>query len=90
MGEDGTLRWDAYRGDLVLVYHKKERAMLRETEPDGFERNDLFMAEMRHVLDCVSGKATPLVGLRDGLAVLRIAEALRRSLAAGTVQTFSA
>jgi predicted dehydrogenase len=50
---------------------------------DGFERNDMFIAEVRHFIDCVEGNATPAIPLSEGIAVLRVALAVRASARAG-------
>ncbi|SDP99736.1 Gfo/Idh/MocA family protein [Ectopseudomonas guguanensis] len=49
----------------------------------GFVRNDMFLAQARHFLDCVNGSATPQVSLHDGLQSLRLALAALRSLKEG-------
>src|SRR3989304_2999870 len=41
--------------------------------PDGFERNSMFVDEMRHFLDVVQGEAQPMVTLDDGVKALEIA-----------------
>ena len=50
--------------------------------PD-FQRNSLFLDEMRHFLACLDGREQPEVDLRDGLMSLRIALAIKQSLASG-------
>jgi predicted dehydrogenase len=50
---------------------------------EGFQRNDMFLAEVRHFIDCVEGKAIPATPLTDGLAVLRVALAVRESARLG-------
>lgn len=47
--------------------------------PAGFERNDLFLAEMRHFIDIINGKAEPLCTLEDGKKALEIALAVNIS-----------
>lgn len=49
----------------------------------GFARNDMFMAQAQHFLDCLRGKASPAVTLHDGLQSLRLALAALRSLKEG-------
>ncbi len=51
----------------------------------GFQRNQLFLDEMSCFLDCMQGKQTPLVSLRDGAQSLRMALAAKESLATGKV-----
>jgi len=52
---------------------------------EGFARNELFLAELRHFLDCIGGRAAPLVSLRDGAQSLRMAMAAKASLETGQV-----
>ncbi len=47
--------------------------------PDGFERNDLFRAEMAHFLAVARRQAAPLCSLADGVLALRIALAALQS-----------
>jgi predicted dehydrogenase len=51
----------------------------------GFERNQMFVDEMRHFLDCVRGLTSPVVPLREGALSLRIALAARESMETGHV-----
>jgi predicted dehydrogenase len=46
----------------------------------GFVRNDMFLAQTRHFLDCLQQGAKPAVNLYDGLQSLRLALAARQSL----------
>jgi hypothetical protein len=41
--------------------------------PAGFERNTMFLDEMRHFLDCVASRRSPAIPLHDGIEVLKIA-----------------
>lgn len=50
---------------------------------EGFQRNQLFMAELEHFLECLKGTQSPLVTVRDGAQSLRIALAAKESLATG-------
>ena len=49
----------------------------------GFERNQLFVDQTRHFLDCVRTRQRPVVDLQDGLESLRIVLAAKRSIATG-------
>jgi predicted dehydrogenase len=46
----------------------------------GFERNQLFIDQLKHFLDCVKSRTKPIVDLRDGLQSLRMALAAKRSI----------
>jgi predicted dehydrogenase len=47
----------------------------------GYERNQLFLDEMTHFLDCVKTRRKPIVDLSDGLQSLRMALAAKESMA---------
>lgn len=49
----------------------------------GFQRNEMFLNQARHFLDCVTKGATPRVALSDGVESLRLALATKESLARG-------
>jgi len=51
--------------------------------PPGFERNDLFLREMRHFLAVARGEQAPLCSLHDGIQALRLALAASDSAKKG-------
>lgn len=73
----GRLRWDALTG--ILRQTDASGAEKEYTLEPGFERNDLFIAQTRHFLEVVVGKATPLCTLEDGERALRIALAVHQA-----------
>ena len=93
VGTDGTLRWD--NADAVLHFHRmpasfgsyadQPPAPLIETflPPDGFERNELFMAQTRHFIEVARGEAEPVCTLEDGVMALRLAMAAFESQETG-------
>lgn len=77
----GTIRtvvWDAY-GDLTVTTHATGEKTV-EAVPLGFERNDMFMEEMKHFISCVEGAVTPLIPVSEGYDVVRIIEAMKNKL----------
>ncbi len=48
-----------------------------------FERNQLFLDQTRHFLECLRARQRPVVDLRDGIESLRIVLAAKRSIATG-------
>jgi predicted dehydrogenase len=46
----------------------------------GFERNQLFIDQLKHFLDCVRSRTKPVVDLHNGLQSLRIALAAKKSI----------
>lgn len=78
----GLLHWDAESGLLRVVDVDKGTEHEIRT-PAGFERNDLFLEQMRHFIEVVKGKAKPSCTLEDGRHALEISVAAQRSAAEG-------
>ena len=72
VGTLGTLRWDNADGSLG-VYRAAEASWQTLAPPEGFERNWMFIEEMRHFLAVVRGEAIPRCTLDDGIRTLEIA-----------------
>ena len=53
-----------------------------EDAPPGFDRNWLFLEELRHFIACARGEAEPLCGLEDGARALALVLDARARLAA--------
>jgi len=89
VGTDGTLRWD--NADGILHFYKFSASFgsysdnpptpVMETfsPPEGFERNQLFVAQTRHFINIVRGESEPICSLNDGVQALRLALAARES-----------
>jgi predicted dehydrogenase len=48
-----------------------------------YQRNQMFLDEARHFQACLAGSATPAVPLDDGIAVLRVALAVKEAVTTG-------
>jgi predicted dehydrogenase len=75
-GTRGTLRWDNSDGIARLLQVGQDGSMgtWQEFPPkQGFERNTLFLDELRHFREVVKGKAEPACNLHDGLVALQLA-----------------
>ena len=68
---EGSIAWDNSTG-TARVYQASTDSWREFTLPEGFERNDLFLAEMRHFIEVIKGE-TPVCTLEDGAAALQIA-----------------
>jgi predicted dehydrogenase len=77
-GSQGTLRWDNLSGE-VRVFQGAKGDWQVYPPPAGFERNDLFLAEMSHFLQVARGKVEPLCSLNDGIRALQLASAVHDS-----------
>lgn len=72
VGTRGTLQWDNADG-FVRVYITDEERWITYPLPEGFERNQLFLAQMRHFLEVVEEDVEPVCTLDDGVKTLQIA-----------------
>ena len=70
-GERGRATWDYHAG--TLCWEAADGPVELEHVPSGFERNTMFIDEMRHFLDAVEHRRTSNIPLEDGIAVLDIA-----------------
>lgn len=80
-GDAGTAEIDLLRNTLVV--HGEQGDKVEESNFEGFERNDMFLEQTRHVLECISGGKVPNVDLAVGIQSLRLALAAKESLARG-------
>jgi predicted dehydrogenase len=83
IGEAGSLRWNA-RGGVVEFYPAggTDWEVLEELPA---QRDDSYLAEWLHFLECVETGTQPMISGEDGLAVLQVIEAARASSAANAV-----
>ena len=79
-GSLGSIRWDNADGN-VRLYRAEAASPGWETflVPEGFERNWLFLDEMRHFIAVAKGQAQPLCSLEDGIYALKLALAASQS-----------
>ncbi len=83
-GTHGSVHCDLLAGTMRL-YRAEKAAWEDYSVPEGWERNTMFLDEMRHFLAVARGEAEPLCALEDGIRVLELIEAIRRSSASGRV-----
>jgi predicted dehydrogenase len=80
IGTEGTITWN-HADSAVHRYSTAARRWETLLAPDGFEREWMFLEEMRHFLECLRGEEQPLSTLADGRAALEVTLAARRALA---------
>jgi predicted dehydrogenase len=89
VGTNGTLRWDNANGILQFSkfptpfgsFSTEPPPPVMETfsPPEGFERNQLFIAQTRHFIEVARGESEPVCSLEDGVQALRLALAAYES-----------
>jgi predicted dehydrogenase len=95
VGTSGTIRWD--NADGILHFYQLPATfgyfsdqppapvIDRFSPPEGFERNQLFVAQTRHFIEIVRGETEPVCHLEDGVMALRLALAAYESQRMGQV-----
>ncbi len=81
-GSEGTISWNSISGMLKL-YRVDDQSWETHPLPRTFERNDLFLAEMRHFIQIVSGNQAPMCSLEDGIQIQKIITAFYKSAEVG-------
>jgi predicted dehydrogenase len=87
VGTKGRATLDYYAGSLTRhAYPDDDAVTPRELDvanpaeivdvPRGWDRNDMFVAELRHFLGCLERGEAPQPGLEEGMAATRLAQAL--------------
>jgi predicted dehydrogenase len=77
-GSQGSMQWD--NGDGTLRVYRVETKSWEIFSPSkGFERNTLFIDEIRHFLRVARREEEPLCTLQDGKKVLELALAAKES-----------
>lgn len=79
IGETGTLRWNAISGTVEVFREGEVSWQTLFTHPP--QRDESYVAEWRHFLDCITHGTPPLISGQDGLTVLQVIHAARLSSA---------
>lgn len=82
IGEKGEIHWNNANGS-VRIYRQEIDEWKTISPPENFERNDLFIHQMRHFKNVIHGKEQPICNFNDGVRALQIALAVHKSQATG-------
>lgn len=85
IGTLGTIHWDAM-ADSVCIDTAEPTPECRTIAPPPIDRNDTYRAELAAFLSTVERGMTAPIPLSDGIAVMRIIAAARRSMRSGRVE----
>jgi predicted dehydrogenase len=79
IGSEGTITWthDDHAARRYCVTSKQWETV---PAPEGFERNWMFLDEMRHFLACLRGEERPLCTLGDGKEVVKMVLRAKRAI----------
>lgn len=88
IGTRGSLKWDLAEG-ATRIYRTETRNWEDYPLPAGWERNVMFLEQMKHFVQVVKGEAQPSCTLQDGIRVQRLVEAVHASQRSGRVVPLS-
>jgi predicted dehydrogenase len=80
--KNGSLRWNGLTG--VIEQFEAGAKEWRELFRQQHQRDDSYLAEWHHFLDCINAQTVPLISGEDGLKVLQIIDAARQASSAGS------
>ena len=78
IGNQGTITWDNADGG-VRLYRAETAAWEDFPVPDGFDRNDLFLAETRNFINMIAGSEEPVCSFEDGKRAMDVVLAVCQS-----------
>ena len=79
IGTNGTMKWDNTTGGLE-IFSTSKNSWETQQPPAGFERNQLFIDEMKHFISVVQKNELPVCNLQDGKRALEMALAAHQSV----------
>ena len=78
VGEGGSLFWD-FREARVRWYEASRREWSEIVQPTGWTLNDMYVAEMRHFLDCVRQRNSTMLPVSEAAKVMEVVFAAKKS-----------
>ena len=81
IGDRGKIHMDL--AGLSVTRYDREGKVAETARWENFDRNQLFLDQLRHFLECLETRRKPVVDLQDGIWSLRMALAARESIATG-------
>jgi predicted dehydrogenase len=88
VGSEGTILWDNAT-TISKLYRAATGSWEEVPPPPGFERNVMFLDEMRHFISVAKKETEPLCTLEDGITALRMAQAVYKSAQDGCLVKFT-
>ena len=88
IGTKGSLQWNLSDG-ATRIYRAEKKDWDVYPLPTGWERNVMFMEQMKHFVDVVHGTAQPSCPLEDGVRVQRLVQAVNESQRTGMLISVS-
>jgi len=78
IGSNGMITWDGLNNNVKL-FSNSSNSWSNLYPAALLDRNEMYLKELRHFLDCFKGKGMPIITGKDGKRVLEIAVAIKQS-----------
>lgn len=88
IGTSGTTLWDYFEGAVAIFRAQGQvdhAGWEKFPTPENFQRNNMFLDEMKHFIQVIHGETSPRCTLEDGVSALKLALAARESQMRGQV-----
>jgi predicted dehydrogenase len=74
-GSEGLIEWKNNTG-AARIFRTATEDWETALPPEGFDRNDLFLEEMRHFIRMAKGEEEPICTLEDGIRTQQLVQAI--------------
>ena len=83
-GIEGSIKWN-YADGAVYLFRNSTHQWEVFPLKTGFERNNLFLDEMRHFIEVIESNVQPICSLQDGIFVQKITDSIYQSSHKGCI-----
>ncbi len=80
IGTKGKITWDYYAKSLTLVSRDNNTAPLVHSVPENFDRNDMFIDEIKEFISVLNGEKESLIPIQQGMDVLEISLKIKEQI----------
>ncbi len=77
-GRKGIIYWDS-KDNIVKLFNNDRKTWKVVLKLDNFERNDMYVREMKHFLKCIKHRKKTINDLQQGVETMNIALAMKSS-----------
>ena len=77
VGERGKIVWDYFKNEVKLFQNKENKWTI--FKEDSFERNDMYIYELHHFLQCINNKEKQKITNKEVKEVMKIVEVIKQS-----------
>jgi predicted dehydrogenase len=84
IGSQGTIYWNGLKGS-IKIFSAKIKKWEEFFLDENFERNDLFLLEMKHFIDIIKTEKAPICSLDDGIMIQKLIQSTKQSERSGKV-----